>query len=215
MNYENKVDLNKIILNWNLYKEKDLTDYLNSDEMAKNYFITNHMLKDFMSKYSFLKDLIIKNTDIYKFISEISKTEDKDSYIKEFTDRLLRKKTVLTDEEYKKIFKYSSLEEHLKSFNEPKVYNLIKELRTLDKDYIFNINIPITVLLNDDVLTFVGTYGLKTIVDFDNECGHFFTKNDFKELKSFNNIFLNFDSCQKDKTLNLRDENGDFILRPY
>lgn len=215
MNYENIVDLNNIILNWNLYKDKDLTDYLNSDEMAKNYFITNHMLKDFMSKYSFLKDLIIKNTDIYKFISEISKTEDKDSYIKEFTDRLLRKKTILTDEEYKKIFKYSSLEEHLKSFNEPKVYNLIKELRTLDKDYIFNINIPITVLLNADVLTFVGTYGLKTIVDFDNECGHFFTKDDFKELKSFNNIFLNFDSCQKDKTLNLRDENGDFILRPY
>ena len=192
MNYENKVDLNKIILNWNLYKDKDLTDYLNSDEMAKNNFITNHMLKDFMSKYSFLKDLVIKNTDIYKFISEISKTEDKDSYIKEFTDRLLRKKTVLTDEEYKKIFKYSSLEEHLKSFNEPKVYNLIKELRMLDKDYIFNINIPITVLLNDDVLTFVGTYGLKTIVDFDNECGHFFTKDDFKELKPFNNIFLNF-----------------------
>ena len=92
MNYENKVDLNKIILNWNLYKDKDLTDYLNSDEMAKNNFITNHMLKDFMSKYSFLKDLIIKNTDIYKFISEISKIEDKDSYIKEFTDKLLRKK---------------------------------------------------------------------------------------------------------------------------
>ena len=92
MNYENKVDLNKIILNWNLYKDKDLTDYLNSDEMAKNNFITNHMLKDFMSKYSFLKDFIIKNTDIYKFISEISKTEDKDSYIKEFTDKLLRKK---------------------------------------------------------------------------------------------------------------------------
>ena len=105
--------------------------------MAKNNFITNHMLKDFMSKYSFLKDFIIKNTDIYKFISEISKIEDKDSYIKEFTDRLLRRKTVLTDEEYKKIFKYSSLEEHLKSFNEPKVYNLIKELRTLDKKIIF------------------------------------------------------------------------------
>ena len=69
---------------------------------------------------------------------------------------------------------------------------LIEELKTLPQDYVFNIPIPFSELLNSNVLSFVGTYGLKNIVDFDNECGHFFTQNNCEMLKLMNDMYLHY-----------------------
>ena len=48
----------------------------------------------------------------------------------------------LTDDEYKEIFKYSSMEDYLKLFNEYYASKVINELRTLPQDYVFNMPIP-------------------------------------------------------------------------
>ena len=211
---DGKVNLKDIIINWELFKDKDLSFCLLNDENNKNN-ITNSSLKEFMNNYGTLVPLIVENNDIYTFIntiSSLSSEEEKHNYLKQFTDDILnntyrkygdgRPPIKPTDEQYKEIFKYSSMEEYLKIFNEYSATPVIEEL------------------LNYDVLSFVGTYGLKNIVDFDNECGHFFTKNNCEMLKLMNDMYLHYAGNKHDpnKTIHTRklyDENGNYVDRPY
>ena len=173
---EGKVSLKEIVRNWELFKDKDLSYCLLNDENNKNNIIDSS-LKKFMNNYGTLAPLIVENNDIYTFIDTISNTtsdEEKYNYLKQFTDDILsntyrkygdyRPPIELTDEQFKEIFKYSSMEEYLKVFNEYSAIPVIEELKTLPQDYIFNMSIPFQELLNYDVLSFIGTYGLKTLL---------------------------------------------------
>lgn len=229
---EGKIGLKEIIYNWDLFKNKDLSYCLLNDNANKSN-ITDNMLKDFMSSYGNLAPLIVENNNIYTFIntiSSLSSEEEKHNYLKQFTDDVLsntkreygdyRPPIKPTDEQYKEIFKYSSMEEYLKIFNEYSATPVIEELKSLPQDYVFNMSIPFSELLNYDVLSFVGTYGLKNIVDFDNECGHFFTKNNCEMLKLMNDMYLHYagNEHNPNKTIHTKkniDENGNYIDRSY
>ena len=229
---EGEISLLGIVYNWNLYKDKDLSYCLLNDEKNTEH-ITDEELKQFMSDYGVLVPLIIENNDIYAFInklSNLSSDEEKSNYLKQITDDILsntkrqdgdyRPPIKPTNEQYREIFKYSSIEDYLKMFDESRIITpIIEELKSLPRDYIFNMSIPVTELLNDNVLSFVQTYGLKNIVDFDNECGHFFTKNNCEMLKLMNDMYLQYGYAEKDpnKTIHTRkrDENGHEVLRPY
>ncbi len=229
---DGKVSLTEIVSNWELFKDKDLSYCLLNDENNKNN-ITDSSLKEFMNNYGTLLPLLIENNDIYTFIdtiSNISSEEEKHNYLKQFTDDILsntyrkygdnKSPIELTDEQYKEIFKYSSMEEYLKIFNEYNATPVIEELKSLPQDYVFNMPIPFSDLLNHDVLSFVGTYGLKNIVDFDNECGHFFTKNNCEMLKLMYDMYLHYSGQEHDsnKTIHTKkniDENGNYIDRTY
>ena len=229
---EGKVGLKEIIYNWDLFKNKDLSYCLLHDNANKNH-ITDNMLKEFMSSYKDLTSLIIENNDIYTFISDISSLkseEEKKNFVKQFTDDILnntyrkygdgKPPIKPTNEQYKEIFKYSSMEDYLKIFNKYRATPVIEELKSLPQDYVFNMSIPFSELLNYGVLSFVGTYGLKNIVDFDNECGHFFTKNNCEMLKLMNDMYLHYSGNEHDpnKTIHTKkniDENGNYIDRPY
>ena len=229
---DGEVSLKEIISNWDLFKDKDLSYCLLNDENNTNH-ITDGDLKRFMSDYGNLAPLIIENNDIYVFInnlSNLSSDEEKSNYLKQFTDDILsntkrqygdyRPSIKLADEQYREIFKYSSLEDYLKMFNEQGATPIIEELKSLPQDYVFNMSIPFLELLNYDVLSFIGTYGLKNIIDFDNECGHFFTKNNCEMLKLMNNMYLYYAGNERDPnktifTKKVIDENGNYIERPY
>ena len=227
-----EVGLKEIIYNWELFKDKDLSYCLLKDSANENH-ITDTMLKEFMFNYGDLASLIVENNDIYTFIVDISilnSGEEKHDFVKRFTDDILSNTyrkygdsspTIkLTDEQYKEIFKYSSLGNYLKVFNKQNATPIIEELKSLPQDYIFNMSIPFTELLNYDVLLFIGTYGLKNIVDFDNECGHFFTKNNCEMLKLMNDMYLHYAVNERDpnKTIYTKksiDENGNYVDKPY
>jgi len=223
--------LEDIIENWDLYKNKDLSFCLINDKKNINA-ITDSNLKEFMINYKTLAQLITKHSDIYDFINKIStitSEEEKQEHIKHITDGILnntrrengdyRSPITLTNEEYKEIFKYSSLEDYLQLFNGWRTQAIIKELKTLPQDYIFNIPIPFSELLNTYVLDFIGIYGLKNIVEFDNKCGQFFTKNNCQMLKLMYNMYLHYGGNElPNKTIftkNPYDENGNYIDRPY
>jgi len=229
-NFNNgEVSLKEIIINWKLFKDKDLSYCLLKDENN----ITDSSLKEFMNSYGTLVTLIVENNDIYTFIdtiSNISSEVEKHNYLKQFTDDILsntkrkygdyRQPIELTDEQYKEIFKYSSMEEYLKLFNEYSATPVIEELKSLPQDYVFNMSIPFSELLNYNVLSFIGTYGLKNIVDFDNECGHFFTKNNCEMLKLMYDMYLHYANYEQDpnKTIHTKksyDENGNYVDKPY
>ncbi len=230
---DGKVSLKEIVHNWDLFKDKDLSYCLLNDDANKNH-ITDSDLKQFMTSYGILAPLIIDNNDIYTFINEITalkNEEEKQEYIKYFTDDILsnthrkygdyRPPIPLTDNEYKEIFKYSSIEDYLKLFNYGNIpTSIMKELETLPKDYIFNMSIPFTALLNYHVLSFIGIYGLKNVVEFDNECGHFFSKNNCEMLKLMFDMYLHYgrNEHNPNRTIYTKknyDENGSYIDRPY
>ena len=225
---DGEVDLKSIISNWELFKNKDLSYCLLNDKNNANH-ITNEDLKKFMSDYGLLASLVVEHNDIYTFInklSDLSSNEEKHNYLKLFTDDILSKTykqynnrkgelIELTNEQYKEIFKYSSLEEYLnKFFDSYVVNNILRELKTLPQDYIFDMPIPVSELLNNGAtLAFSGTCGLKNIVDFDNGCGHFFTKNNCEMLKLMVKIVDEYRSIISYEYI--IDENGDYIVRPY
>lgn len=226
-----EVSLKEIVSNWDLFKDKDLSYCLLKDKENING-ISDSNLKQFMASYGNLSQLISDNEDIYAFVSDIvslESEEERDEYVKHFTDDILsntkreygdfRPSIKLTDEQYKEIFKYSSMEEYLKLFDGFYASTIIKELGTLPHDYVFNMSIPFSELLSSDVLFFIGTYGLKNIVDFDNECGHFFTKNNCEMLKLMHDMYLRYGGSEDpNKTIYTKkvvDENGNYIDRPY
>lgn len=228
---EGKIGLKEIIYNWNLFRNKDLSYCLLNDNENEKH-ITDNMLKDFMSSYGKLAPLIIENNDIYTFISDVfslNSKEEKQDFVKQFTDDILsntkreyrdyRPPIKPTNEQYKEIFKYSSMEEYLKSFNYGYLSeDLINELRQLPEDYLFNMPFPFSAILNYQVLSFIETYGLRNVVDFDNECGHFFSNNNCEMLKLMFDMYLHYGGNEHDpkKTIyTRRDENGYSIDGPY
>ena len=228
---EGKIGLKEIIYNWNLFRNKDLSYCLLNDNENEKH-ITDNMLKDFMSSYGNLAPLIIENNDIYTFISDVfslNSKEEKQDFVKQFTDDILsntkreygdyRPPIKTTNEQYKEIFKYSSMEEYLKSFNHGYLSeDLINELRQLPEDYLFNMPFPFSTILNYHVLSFIETYGLRNVVDFDNECGHFFSNNNCEMLKLMFDMYLHYGGNEHDPKKSIytrRDENGYYIDGPY
>ncbi len=192
---EGEVSLVNLISNWDLYKNKDLSYCLQSDD-DNEFNITDIQVKDFMNKFGNIARLILDSTNIYQFIYEINsqKSEsEKQEYIKQITDSILEKTIKkdryqqvieLSNDEYNELFKYSSMQEYLKRVNQHSEYvidKMFEELKTLPQGY--DIPIPLDILKKPDVLTFIVICGLKNIIDFDNECGHFFTKNNCQMLK--------------------------------
>lgn len=199
---DGEVTLEEMISNWDLFKNKDLSYCLLNDKKNTNH-ITDEVLKKFMAKYSGIATLVIENNDINEFInnlSNLSSDEAKFEYLKQFTDDILnntykengdnRSIIKLTNDQYREIFKYSSMEDYLKNFSADNLEKVIKEFRELPEDYLFNIPINFSELLNENVLRFINIFGLRNVVDFDNECGHFFTKNNCKMLKLMNQVYL-------------------------
>lgn len=216
-----QISLIELINNWDLYKDKDSNFCLKNDKKNK-FKINNDQLKIFMNEFSNISKLILDTTNIYEFIYRItsSKSEsEKHQYIKQITDNIIEKLIIkernqnnvnLSNKAYKELFKYSSMQDYLKNINSYSYNNILDrffhELENLPQDYIFDIHIPFDVLKNGDGLYFVANYGLKNIVDFDNECGHFFTKNNCQMIKSFYEMYIKYNINAKNKKSYTKNE---------
>lgn len=131
--------------------------------------------------------------------------------------------TKLSESDYKELFKYSSMQDYLKRVNqywEDDIDQIFEELKTLPPNYIWDIPIPFDVLNNPNVLRFIRIYGLKNVVDFDNECGHFFTKDNCHMLKLMYDMYLHYSGNVHDPNKNIYtrnpyDENGNYVDGPH
>ncbi len=228
-----EVSLVEIIRNWELFKDNDLSICLKND--SYNVIgITSSELKTFMSTFQNFVHLILETGPIYSLIQEFNSLSGQErlEYIKKITDSVLEK-TIridryhsvleLSNEEYKQLFQYSSMQEYFKKaspYSDYYIDKIFEELGELPHDYIFDIPIPFNVLKNSDVLSFIGIYGLKNTVDFDNECGHFFTKDECNMLKLMYEMYMHYGGNEHDPnkyiyTRNPYDENGNYVDRLY
>jgi hypothetical protein len=190
----------EIVSNWNLFKDKDLSYCLNPYSN-----ITKSGIQEFMSKYGDLLELIKKYGDLYDVLENFSlpgSEEEYAEYIKDFTDGLLpvpyshlsekygknSRSRNLSNEEYKLIFKYSSFEDYL--VDGCNGYYVNEELKNLPEGYIFSTNLPFRFLSEPDVMDFIRFYGLKNVIDFDNENGNILTANNCRLIRQIiNNTF--------------------------
>ncbi|MCI6266251.1 MAG: hypothetical protein MR598_05330 [Erysipelotrichaceae bacterium] len=240
LNYEKsrfndgEISLKNIIYKWNLYKDKDLSYCLLKDS-NNNVGIDDNQLKKFMNEFGDIANLILENTDIYSFFNDINNAKDENerqNIVKKVTDVILDKtleknswnRIELTNNQYRQIFNYSSMEDYLKKgvWNEYEVDNILKELQILNltEDFLFSMPIPFTMLKDTSVLHFIGTYGLKNVVDFDNECEHFFTNNNCEMLRIMDDMYMQYginvhNPLKTIFTKNSYDENGNYVDRPY
>ena len=216
-----KASLSTMVKNWDLFKDRDLSYCLLHDK-ANEKHVTDAMVKNFMSNHSGLAPIIAKNGDIYSVISDISlfsTPEEEKAYLKQVTDDILRKTKKqygdytdpleLTDDEYKELFKYSSMKDYLSQYDSYGAGLLVEELKKLPEDYVFNNSISFHELLNYEVLHFVGTFGLKNIVDFNEECDNFFTKDNYRILRLMFDMYLHYGGNNQDpKTSFYYDKNN-------
>ena len=230
-----ETDLKDIIYDWDFYKDKDLTICLKNDYRNK-VGITEYALREFMSKYQDLVRFVHKYDDIYSFIYKITflPEEEANSYIKEITDNILRMTYEqvntreisgikrLMVEDYKIIFKYSSPIDYLKileerTFHDKSFSIVVSELEKLPPDFVSNMSFPISDLFDSNNTEIMAEYGIKNIVDFDNESGHFFSKYSSVMLYSVFDCFINADSRSKYPVIKGIDENGHYNGRgePY
>ena len=193
-----RTTLKEIIQDWELYKEKDFSYCLLQDPENK-YGITDSQIKNFMNEFADIAILISEAVPIYSVINTINNTHDendKHNYIKTITDKILEQTITneqnntnikISNSQYETLFKYSSMEDYIKRINvdkDSRINRAFEELTTLSVDYIFSIPISFNELINDsNILKFTGTYGLKNVIDFDNENNHFFTENNMLMLK--------------------------------
>ena len=189
--------LDKIIENWELLKNKDLSYCLRDDEL------TDEMLKEFMDNYEKIIPKHRNDAYYHTLINNyfILKTdEETQKYIKNITDDLLNmsidkyNKVVasFSNDTYKELFSYSSFLEYLSKFNISE--KLKKEIDKLPKDYLFTMPIPFSQILDNKVLNFIEKYGLKNVIDFDNECDHCISKNNCNMLYLLSDLTNHFDN---------------------
>lgn len=187
--------LDKIIENWDLLKNKDLSYCLRDDEL------TEEMLKEFMDNYEKIIPKHRNDAYYHTLINNyfnLNTDEEKQKYIKNITDAVLNmsinnyNKVVasFSTDTYKEMFKYSSILDYLSKLNISA--KLKKEIEELPRDYLFTMPIPFSQILDNKVLNFIGKYGLKNVIDFDNECDHCLSKDNCNMLYLLSDLTNHF-----------------------
>ena len=104
------------------------------------------------------------------------------------------------------------MEEYFKTFDQNSASLIIEELKSLPSDFIFNTSIPFTEILDYDVMNFIAVFGLKNVVDFNDECGEFFTKNNCKMLRLMFDMYIHYAGNEHDRQKNIYcDKDGNYI----
>lgn len=99
---------------------------------------------------------------------------------------------------------------------------ILSELKylNLSEFHLLDISIPFSILKNRNVLSFLSEYGLKNVIEFDDECGHFFTKNNYEMLKKMYSLYLHYATNNPDTrtsiiTKGIYSENNLGSYKPY
>ena len=227
-----RMKITELLKIWDHVKEKDLSLCLKNDSSNEDE-ITEEELKTAMKDYANVLEFIEEPSEVYGVIARTYRNtytkEEKDEYIKKVLEKILDKtlgdnslNTVkLTNEQYNVMFKYTSISDYLyKKLGDDHAEKLLDELGRQDASYLLDLCIPFDILIEEEVLSFVETYGLENVVNFDEECGHYFTDNNCERLRNMYAMYLHYGANEHDKdktifTRNMYDAQGNYVDRPY
>ena len=229
-----RIDLEYIIKFWDHFKDKDLTFALINDK-NNSQRVTDDELKSFMADFKNTASIISKDENIYELIRRINDAANEDEKVgilKSICEKVLSKTEVnkysritLDNEQYKELFKYTSMKEYLSRVSGAEyLYDEIYkdlEIDGLTQEYLLDSGIPVEYLKNRDVIIFIRVYGIKNIVEFDRECGNFFTKDDCCMLRNMYKLYLHYAVNNHDRKTSYYtraveyDSDGNYIYRTY
>ena len=197
------IHINEIINNWDIFKDKNLNralEIINKRESINdrnNYFISDESLKYTMNKYSDLLRILPYNYSIKEFIFNISqfKEEDKlNAYLGETADSILENnKGYISLEQYKILFKYAtfSIKDYILKINgnNETINSICEELSSLPTDSILNNMLIPEIFFKGynfkNTIWFIKYYGLKNLVNFNNDNKNYLTYENLLSLESF------------------------------
>ncbi len=229
------IQIMDIIRYWDVFKDKDLT-YVLSNDKDNNTKITDKEFKEFMKEFKNTALVIASSKNIYDLLGSIKTSQSEDErleILKNMCEEILAKTDIndpytrlnLENKQYKELFKYVSMKEYLSRnrFNTYDIEEIYKDLEYdgLTQEYLLDSLIQFELLKNYDVLSFIRTYGAKNILEFDEECGNFFTKNNCYMLTRMYDLYMHYagnDHNPKTTFYTQKteyDKDGNIIERPY
>ena len=227
------IKINEIIRYWDYFKDRDLT-YVLSHDKENTTKVTDKELKEFMKDFRNTASIIISIRNIYELIRSINIKENENErleILKNLSEEILNKtdqkydKLELDNNQYKELFKYTSMKEYLTRVSDEEYYydEIYRDLEFegLSQEYLLDANIPVKYLKNRDVIYFIRTYGIKNIYEFDQECGNFFTKDDCYMLKRMFTLYLHYAGNNHDPNTTFftrrltPDSEGNYPYRTY
>ena len=220
------LSLDVMLDNWDLFKYKDIDYVISKEVYCVRNGITAKNVRDFMSKYAPIYEMVSSHVDIYSTIRNLTSdelennTEIIKNLMQGIMDNSKKYGREITNEEYRIIFEYIDMEEYLKDIAPYYYEEVMKELKQYDKDYIYTLHIPMSVLFDNKVLSFVRIYGIKNVVDFDKNCGGIFSKNNYALLYNMYDLYMHYAGNDHNPettffTKKAWDENGNYIDRGY
>ena len=228
------IRLSEIIRYWDYFKDRDLT-YILAHDRENLTKVTDKEFKEFMKEFKNTAGIIYNTRNIYELIRSINNNtseEERLSILKTLSEEILAKTDnnkfnplVLSNSQYKELFKYTSMKEYLCSFDTDsyQIEDIYRDLEYegLTQEYILDSNVPLDLLKDYHVIHFIRTYGFKNILEFDKECGNFFTKDNCNMLKNMYRLYLHYAGNNHDpnttfytRKLTL-DQEGKLQYRPY
>lgn len=231
--YSGNLRLRDILDNWDIFKNKDLGNVINRNSGLRDASITNEQFNEFINEVGFTARHEQYEPNIYATINQYSSITD-DEAKKEFLSNYVKTSiknriefnkinhiaTDYTNDEYKKIFKYISLDEYLNLYDFWRKSDVIKTVNIYGLDNMLNAPFPFKILTNNGIANFISTFGFKNIVEFDIRSGGFFSNNDWEYLKAVDDMYMHYagNVHSKDRTLFVKssyDENGNYVDREY
>ena len=222
--------VNELVKIWKYVKDKNLSLCLKNDETNIEN-VTEQELKKFMNEYDCILSFLDDPSEIYNLIINCYRNDNEENIngeIKDIVEDILERslltderKIDLTNDQYKVLFKYSSIKEYLyKKLGEEKAEELIKQLNGKELNYLFEISIPFNILIEEDVLKFIYIYGLINVVNFEEENGNYFTKNNCELLKKMYDMYIRNAENETDKAKTIFTKNpygitGNYVERDY
>lgn len=196
------MNITQIIEHYKQLPQEEIETYLHNDNNNKQN-VTPSELQKFMEKYSSIAALLASHSNIYLTIKKLANTNTNDDTKKEFLgniiDNIITKtvnyNTSITAKDYQNMFSYYSLEEYcLNNFGKKETDLFLKYLNNKPQDYIYNLHLPINLILNEEIFPLITRLGLENIEQFNYENSNCFYAENYKMLKIM---------CKKAKTVNI------------
>lgn len=205
--YNGNLTLFDLVNNWDIFKNKNVTgklEYYSRD-------INLSQLRKMMDEYPDIASIIHYSSTFKSLIEQLygdgSSKEQREEIIKNFCVEVLSDKDIeKTQEVHNIVFSYVEPDKYLQGqmdylrFHkhegwEDYSYNYEEFAKGLDGMTVREVieaGFTMDVLLDDAVLDFVRIYGIKNIVEFDQECGNFFSRNNFEMLRLMQPMYMHY-----------------------
>lgn len=216
------LSIRKIISNWKMFEGKNLSRNL------ATYDVSESALRDFMAEHEKVASLVCTYGEIEPLIKGETSHEILHKQVEAFSESLLDK-TVgkygstpdvkLENSQYEALFDYVSPSKFLGKHEDYYGERIGLEIEAQPKGYVEKLPFSAALLTDFSIASFVGRFGLKNVVDFDNECGGFFSNNDAEMLKLMNDMYMRYAGNEHDPEKNIYQtkvitSNADYD-RPY